>query len=176
MLSVQKLSVLNQTLKVSGLTASYEFTVDGVPFSGEYTDMLSGLTVAKDYVITAVNKAVAASEIDSDTASLTVTRLEAPIIEVIAGELYVNGSLYENGNSAYTWYVDNVIKAPSLITPGEHTVYAIATGSEENQLCSASSNVLTVKKLSAPVLKYEKTPVSLHIFHYTWNGRFPFPV
>ena len=158
-LSVQKLSVLNQTLKVSGLTASYEFTVDGVPFSGEYTDMLSGLTVAKDYVITAVNKAVAASEIDSDTASLTVTRLEAPIIEVIAGELYVNGSLYENGNSAYTWYVDNVIKAPSLITPGEHTVYAIATGSEENQLCSASSNVLTVKKLSAPVLKYEKTPV-----------------
>lgn len=158
-LSVQKLSVLNQTLKVSGLTASYEFTVDGVPFSGEYTDMLSGLTVAKDYVITAVNKAVAASEIDSDTASLTVTRLAAPIIEVTYGELYVNGALYENGNTAFTWYVDNVIKAPSLITPGEHTVYAIATGSEENQLCSASSNVLTVTKLSAPVLAYEKTPV-----------------
>ncbi len=158
-LSVQKLSVLNQTLKVSGLTVSYEFRVDGILFGGEYSDIFNGLTAANDYVITAVNKATADNEIDSDAASLTVTRLETPIIEVIAGELYVNGTLYENGNSAFTWYIDGVIKAPTLITPGTHTIYAVATGSEENQLSSASSNELTVTKLSAPVLTYEKTPV-----------------
>lgn len=158
-LSVQKLSVLNQTLKVSGLTASYEFKIDGASFSGEYSDIFSYLIAAKDYVITAVNKATADNEIDSDAATLTVTRLETPTIEVISGELYVNGTLYENGNSAFAWYIDDVIKAPSLITPGTHTIYAVATGSEENQLSSASSNELTVTKLSAPVLTYEKTPV-----------------
>ncbi len=158
-LSVQKLSVLNQSLKVSGLTASYEFRIVGVLFSGEYSDIFGTLTTEGDYVITAVNKAVADNEIDSETASLTVTRLSAPVIEVIAGELYVNGTLYENGNSEFTWYIDGVIKAPSLITPGTHTVYAIATGSGENQLSSANSNELTVTKLSAPVLTYEKTPV-----------------
>ncbi len=158
-LAAPTLSVQNQMLKVSGLTASYEFRVDGILFRGEYSDIFNGLTAAKDYVITVVNKATEDNEIDSDTASITVTRLETPMIEVFDGELYVNGALYENGNSAFTWYIDGVIKAPSLITPGTHTIYAVATGSEENQLSSANSNELTVTKLSAPVLAYEKTPV-----------------
>lgn len=148
--------IQNQTLKVNGPVDNYKFTVDGNPFTGEYTEIIDTLTAAGEHTITAVNKAVANNEIDSDAVTLTVTRLAAPVISVSGGELYANDVLFDGTNTSVKWYYDNdnSISAPSFISVGEHTVYAKAIAVGENQLDSAESNRLTVTKLPKPVLSY----------------------
>ena len=151
-LHAPSLAVQSQVLKVNGLADNNEFKVDGTVFSGEYGDILDTLTVAKEYVITAVNKAVGDNEIDSDVATITVKRLAAPVISVVSGELYVAGG------ASVIWYVDGVKNSIVTADGNTHKVVAKTAASADNELDSLDSNELTVTKLVAPVIEYQKNP------------------
>ncbi len=153
-----KVNNTNQTLTINGpsganyvVTYNYENTGDK-PFNN-FTEFVA----AGDYVITVVNKAVEDNEIDSDIATITVTKLKAPVISIIGGDLYADDVKFESGNAAFKWYNSNgaIISGPSFINPEEElTVYAITKATEANQLDSEKSNELTVEKLPKPILSY----------------------
>ncbi len=152
-LATPTLLLSNQILTVSENTAGFELKVNGIVYNGEYNDIIAGLTNVGNHTITAVNKAESSSEIDSDTVTLTLTKLSAPSISV------VDGALYSGSVTSLSWFVDGApIESIALLTAGEHTVYAKTKATEADQIDSESSNVLTVTKLPTPTLTYASTP------------------
>ncbi len=152
-LAKPKFSLQAQSLSVSGLTANCEVRIDNTVYTGDYSKILDTLREAKTYTITAINKATNNREIDSDMERITVKRIAPPVISVNNGELSAKNA------SSVAWYVDGIrLDDLSLITEGQHKVYAVSLTQEENALNSFRSNELTVVKLPTPTLAYTKTP------------------
>ena len=156
-------SIVNQVLTVTNNMSSCEFGVDGVKFDGAYGDILATLDTPKEYVITAVNKAENELQIDSDTVSVTVRRLATPTVKVEGGELYVNNEKFDGQNASVKLYSDKMgeIRNPSLITDGDHVIYAQIVATAPNEINSFNSDSITATKLSRPVLTYAKESKTL---------------
>lgn len=91
-------------------------------------------------------------------ATLTVKRLSVPTLSVSGGELYVNGAIYNAEEHQLS--VDGA--TASTVTPGNHhTVKVKLKAKNENELDSGYSEELTVTKLQAPTLTYDKTTNTL---------------
>jgi hypothetical protein len=110
--------------------------------------------------------------------SVDFTKLKAPVVSFAGGSLS-----YSEASSSVEYYLDGVLfdgSADSISASGSHNVKARNIAASATEITSEFSNILTVNKLTAPILSlsggvlscsnYAISALSLSLDGETWDG------
>lgn len=150
-LAVPELSLVGQTLGVSGAAVGIKYFLNGRPFDGD----LSAITAAGEYEITAFNDAAGEFDVASGTSEkLVIKKLAAPVILGVTDDERVNCS----GSGEIIFFLDgrrfdgDISAIDGALT--SFTVTAVCAGGE-NELDSEPSAPHVFTRAAAPALAYD---------------------